>query len=398
MISSPERWPEAEGDDVDLTFTPEQESMRDGLGRYLARAYAFDRRQQMLRVGEPWSGETWTHLAELGLTALPYAEEAGGLGGSPSDAVAVSELLGEHLSIEPYTFTVHLAGRILEATAKSGVRGRSTELLDQIIAGHAQVAFAYEEGRGTSDLSQIACTATKQDDGWLLNGRKELVFAAEHCAAIVVIARTDPASDERDAGPKTPMQGIAAFLVEPDANGMSARGYRALDGRVAASLDFDDVSAELLLRDAGAFVGQIVDEAVITLCAEASGAMKALLDQTVSYAITRNQFGKPIAGFQVIAHRLADMKMAYTKARASVLYTCALAESGRLDRSDVAVLKAQIGRLGRQIGEHAVQIHGGIGTTDELAIGHYLKRILTIEAIFGDSEHHLRTVGERAGA
>ncbi|GAB3304929.1 pilus assembly protein CpaB [Epidermidibacterium keratini] len=366
---------------MDLTYTGEQQALRDALTRYLDKEYAFDKRQQLLRSGAPWSREVWSQLAEFGLVALPFSEHVGGLGGSVVDVVAASEILGEHLCIEPYAATV-LAGGALEAALKSG--GEHSELaslLERLVAADVVVAFAHEEGHGTPAARDVTLVASESGGRYTLSGAKELVLGAGQAEAFVVTART-PAGD------------LALFLVRTDQSQVRVREYRTIDGRAAGAVSFEQAQAELILTDPrGEVIDSIIGTAVIGLAAEAVGCMGALLRQTVDYASTRQQFGVPIGSFQVLAHRMADMKLAYTKARATLLYTAALAEVGRASATEVSVLAAQVGRLGREIGESAVQIHGGIGTTDELAIGHLYKRILAVEVMFGGTDVHLRVVG-----
>ncbi len=188
---------------------------------------------------------------------------------------------------------------------------------------------------------------------------------------------------------------LGLLLVTPEVPGVSLTSYRTVDGRKAANCVFGDARATLLASDAVATIRSIVEGGMLALSAEAVGAMGALLDATASYAGTRQQFGVPIATFQAIAHRLADMKIAFIKARSTLLYTTALVEAGLAEARDISLLKAQVGRLGRTVAESAVQIHGGVGMTDEVAIGHYLKRIVAIDAMFGDSDFHFRKVGAR---
>ncbi|WP_106847807.1 acyl-CoA dehydrogenase family protein [Blastococcus sp. Marseille-P5729] len=371
---------------MDFTYTGEQETLRETLRRYLDKAYAFDRRQGLLREGAPWSEAAWTQFAELGLLALPFGEADGGTDGTITDVVAVSELFGSHLTIEPYLSNVMLAGRTLAAAGD----GWTGALLERMMSGQAQIAFAHEEKRGTPSVSHVSTTAMRDGAGYRLAGQKELVLAAEQAERLLVTARTSGAAGERT--------GLVVVAVDPDADGVSIRPYRTIDGRAAASVRFEQAPAEpLQIADVTTVLDDVLAQATIALAAESVGAMGALLRTTAEYATTRQQFGVPIASFQVIAHRLADMKMAYSKARATLLYTTALAEAGQATGTNVSVLKAQVGRCGRVVGEHAVQIHGGIGTTDELSVGHYLKRVLAIESMLGDTEFHLRLIGATAG-
>ena len=361
---------------MDFNFTEEQQMLCDSVGRFLQNDYDFDARQKLVRSDAPWSPEVWQQLAEFGLLALPFGEEQGGLGGSITDCVAIAELFGKHLMIEPYTAAIMLAGAALATSSDAAVRS----LLETLIAGEAVVAFAYEEGHGTPASELVTLVAQTGGAGYTLSGEKRLVVAGAHAQALVVVAR------KGEGGP------LALFLVEGGSEGLEARAYATIDGRSAANIRFDSVPAvELVGADQA--LDRILAHAIIVQCAEAVGAMGALLAITAEYAMTRKQFGAAIGTFQAVAHRLADMKVAYSKARATLIYTTALAESGAAGPRDIAILKAQTGKLGRAIGEAAIQTHGGVGTTDELSVSHYHKRLLACDAMFGDHNFHFRKVG-----
>ncbi|MCW2668070.1 MAG: Butyryl-CoA dehydrogenase [Frankiales bacterium] len=373
---------------MDFTFTDEQAMLRESVSRYLHKHYTFAARQALVSSDRPYSAEVWQHFVDLGLLSLPFPESVGGVGGSVVDLVAIGEPFGEHLLVEPYLASVLLAGKALAATADN-VRAR--DWLQRILAGTALGAFAHEEGNGTPDPAQVALRCKGTGAAFQLDGEKRLVLGAAEADVLVVTARVEGEPGRRD--------GLALLLVAPGAPGVRLTPFTTVDGRSAAHVAFDSVEVpaeDCLSTDAYAVITSTVGDALVSLSAEAVGAMGALLRQTAEFATTRRQFGVPIATFQVVAHRLADMKIDVTKARASLLYTAALVEAGRATPRDLSVLKAQVGRLGRSVAEAAVQTHGGIGTTDELAIGHYLKRLLAIDAMFGDSDYHYRVVG--AGA
>ncbi|MCE3551487.1 acyl-CoA dehydrogenase family protein [Pseudonocardia sp. RS11V-5] len=355
---------------MDFTFTEEQTLLRDSVVRALQRDYSFEARQSIVRSGTGWSPDVWARLVELGLTALPFPEDVGGLGGSVVDVVAVAEVFGEHLLVEPYDASIVLAGGVLAAV------GRKDEL-ERIASGEAIGALAHEEGRGTPDPSLVTTKAERSADGYALTGEKRLVLHGADADVLVVSARLDA--------------GLALFLV--DASAPVATRFTTVDGRRAAHLRFDGAPGTLLAADAEPLLRGVLDRAIVVLAAEAVGAMGGLLRRTAEYASTREQFGVPIGSFQTVAHRLADMKIAYVAARSTLLHTTALAEAGRLAPQDVAVLKAQVGRLGRRVGESAIQTHGGVGMTDELPIGHLHKRVLAVDAMFGGTDHHLRRLG-----
>ncbi|MEU9020127.1 acyl-CoA dehydrogenase family protein [Actinomadura sp. NPDC048394] len=374
---------------MDFGFTDEQAMLRESVARYLAKNHGFEARQATVRSGRPFSADAWRAFAGLGLLTLPFPEALGGLGGSVVDLVAVGEPFGEHLVVEPYVPSVLLAGRAL---AEAGEHPTARRWLDRIMAGDALAAFAHEEDGGTAEPSRVAARCAESGGGYRLDGEKRLVLGGADADVLVVTARV--------AGEPGQRAGLALLAVEPGTPGVRLAPFTTVDGRSAAHIAFDsvEIAAEnVLTTDAHRAIATTVDGAVIALAAEAVGAMDALLRQTAGYAATREQFGVPIARFQAVGHRLADMKIACTKARATLLYTAALAEAGRAAPRDLAILKAQVGRLGRGVGEAAVQTHGGIGMTDELPIGHYLKRLLAIDAMFGQSDHHYRVVGAGAG-
>ena len=369
---------------MDFTFSDEQQMLRDSVSAYLLKNYDFDKRRAIVGSDDGWSREAWAQFAELGLLALPFDEDSGGLGGGMAELVAIAEPFGAHLLAEPYLASVMLGGAAL-ATGESDA---SSQWLEKVMGGEAIAALACEEGNGTPDPSLVAMRAERADGRLSLSGEKRMVLAGGDADVLVVVARTSGEAGDDD--------GLALLLVDPAAPGVSITGYTTIDGRRAANVAFDNVQLgddALVLENAASALRPILDRAILTLCAESVGAMGALLSQTGEYAMTRKQFGVPIGSFQSIAHRLADMKMAYTKARATLLYTTALLDAGQAGAKDIAILKGQVGKLGRLVGESAIQTHGGVGMTDELSISHLHKRVLANDALLGNSEYHLRKVG-----
>lgn len=368
---------------MDLTFSDEQRLLADAVGGFLEQVRDFRTRQTQLSEGVTLSPTVWHHLAEQGLLALPRAESVGGAGGTIVDVVAVAMRFGAALLTEPYLATVVLAGGVLEAAGGDAASG----VLERIASGDAILAFAHEEVVSGAPVAQIETNAIAKDDGFVVNGCKPLVLAGGDAEQFVVTARYD--------------DGVALFLVDAKSDGVVVDRLVTIDGRGAGRVRLNDVSvppSSLLARDAGGLIDDVITDASIYLAAESVGAMEALFRTTASYAATRTQFGVPIGSFQTIAHRLADMKIALTKAQATLFYVTALREAGRLGPADISVLKAQTGRLGRSLAEAAVQTHGGVGMTDELTVGHHLKRIVANDAIFGDAELHLRRLGSPLAA
>jgi len=354
--------------------------LQSSVARFLEKTYDFDTRQALVSSSEPWSAAVWAQFAELGLLALPFAEEQGGLGGSIADCTAFAQSFGEHLIVEPYVSAIMLAGGALAASENPAAR----EWIGKLASGEAIVAFAYEEGSGTGSPAQIAMEAAADGDGVTLTGEKHHVIAGAQAEAWVVAACSSATGK------------LGCYLVDPASDGITAAQYTTIDGRSAANIRFDRVSLgkdAILLEDAQEALETVLAHAIIVLAAEAVGAMGALVRLTSEYAMTRKQFGQPIAMFQAVAHRLADMKIAHTKALSTLTYTAALANSGGVRARDISILKGQIGKLGRTIGEAAIQTHGGLGLTDELSVGHYHKRLIAFDAGLGDHGFHLRRLG-----
>jgi len=370
---------------MDFSFTEEQQMLRDSVARLLQNKYDFYKRQDIAYSDAPWSEEIWKSFAELGLLALPLPEDKDGFGGSIADIVAISEVFGEHLLVEPYISSILLAGQLFADSNNPAAQAH----LSAIMSGDKTASFAYEEGRGTANPALISLSAKKTSDGYSLDGEKRMVIGGAQAENLIVVARTEGSAGDRN--------GLSLLLVDPSSDGVIITPFQTIDGRAAAHIRFDglQVPAEnLLTQDAIGTIEIVVANAIIALCAEAVGVMGALLKLTSEYAGTRKQFGKPIGSFQAIAHRLADMKIAYTKARATLIYTTAMAESGSAVTREISILKGQTGKLGQFIGEAAIQIHGGVGMTDELSIGHFHKRLLAIDALFGNKDYHLRVLGQ----
>lgn len=367
---------------MDFSFSQEQQMLQDSVNRYLQKNYDFTARQALVASDAPWSVDVWRQFAELGLMALPFSEEHGGLGGSTSDCVAFASALGKHLVVEPYISSTMLAGACLAASDNNVAQ----DWIGRLASGEAIAALAYEEGHGTAHLSQIEMTASSDGDLITLDGEKRLVIAGAEADILVVVARISGSGR------------IGLFLVDKNAQGVEARAYDMIDGRRAANIRFDQVTVtgdSVLLEDASEALERVFANAIVVQSAEAVGAMGALLELTNEYTQTRKQFGVPIGSFQAVAHRLADMKIAYSKALATLTYTTALADSGTLTVRDIAILKGQIGKLGLAIGEASIQTHGGVGMTDELSVSHYHKRLLAYDAQLGDHFYHLRKLGQR---
>lgn len=363
--------------------TEAQRMMADSLARYLRERYPFDTHWQVMRSASGFSPALWKGLAtDLGILGATLPEDHGGMGGDASDSQLIMEELGYALAAEPYLSTVVLGGGLLRRSESRVAR----EVIERIVTGDAIIAFAYAEPQGRYDLSDIRTAVTRRGDGYVLNGHKAVVRNAPWATHVLVTACDDARISARE--------GICVALVRKDAAGMTSRDYATVDGGRAAELYFDNVAIsadDLVLRNALAAIEQTVDDATIALCAEAVGVMRRLYRDTLDYARERKQFGAAIASFQVLQHRMADMRMQLEQAMAITELTAArLGEPGADRARLVSSAKVTTAHACRFVGQSAVQIHGGMGMTDELAIGHYFKRATVIEGLFGSVDYHLR--------
>jgi pimeloyl-CoA dehydrogenase small subunit len=373
---------------MDFDFSEEQRLLKESLDRLIADRYGFDQRKSYAQNPEGWSRALWRQLAELGLLGLPFAERFGGSEGGAVEAMIVMEGLGQALALEPYLATVVLGGGFLR---HGGSEAQQTALLPRIAAGDLTLAFAATERHSRYDLADIATTARRDGSGWILDGEKGVVLHGDSADRLIVTARIGGGQRERD--------GIALFLVDAATEGVARRGYPTQDGLRAAEVSLSRVRVEddMVLGEPGGalpLIERVADEAIAALCAEAVGAMSALQEVTLDYLKTRQQFGRPIASFQVLQHRSVDMLIALEQARSMALYATMMADSpDRAERhAAIAAAKVQIGRSGRFIGQQAIQLHGGIGMTMEYKAGHYFKRVTMIDTMFGDADYHLRAL------
>ncbi len=369
---------------MDFSFTEEQTLLRNSVSKYLADNYAFETFKKISRSDPGWSQANWKQFAELGLLAAPLPEEHGGLGGGPVDTMIVMEEFGRALVVEPFAQTVVVGGGFL----KRGSDAQKSEWLPRIAGGETVIAFAFAEPQGRFNYADLTTTAKKSGANYVLNGQKAVVLGAPWADTLIVTART--ASGRRDE------KGISVFLVDKKSKGVATRDYPTVDGLRASEITFENVevpAANLIghADDGLALVEQVTDEAIAAHCAEAVGAMKVLLDQTVEYSKTRKQFGVPIGKFQVLQHRMVDMFM-NAEQSASITYMVTLKlDTGDTERKKAAsAAKVQIGKAGRFVGQQAVQINGGMGMTDELAVGHYFKRLTMLDTLYGNVDHHLK--------
>lgn len=369
---------------MDIQFTEEQELLRSSVQRLLRDQYDFETRRKIVATEEGWSRKHWNAFAEMGLLAAPFAEASGGLGGGPLSTMIVMQEFGRHLVVEPFFETVVLAGGLIE---EAGTDGQREELLSAIMSGEAIWALAWTEAKSRYDLNHVATTAKRSGDKYVLNGAKAAVIGAPWADKLIVSARTSGGLRDRD--------GVSLFVVDRQSAGLHLQSFKTIDGRQAAELTFKDVAvpAGNLLGKEGEGVAALEacrDRAIAALCAEATGAMDVLNTSTLEYTKTRKQFGVALGSFQVLQHRMVDMFIALEEATSlSQHLNLTVAERDPHGSKLASGAKLKIGEAARFVGEQAIQLHGGMGMSNELNIGHYFKRILSINIQFGDPTYHL---------
>jgi alkylation response protein AidB-like acyl-CoA dehydrogenase len=373
---------------MDFSFTEEQQLLRDSLARYIEREYAFEKRRAIQRSAEGFSREVWSQLAEMGLLGLTQPEQYGGYGGGAVDTFVVMQVLGNGLMVEPYLASAVLGVGIV---ARIGTSAQKAQLLPAATRGELLLTLAHTEPESRYELAAVATAARRQGDGFVLSGRKTVVPWGAQADKLIVSART--AGGPRDA------RGISLFVIDRALKGVSARDYRTIDGHRAAEIRLDHVpiGADGVLGaidDALPALEAIADVGAAALCAEGVGVMEALNAQTLDYIKTRQQFGRPIGRFQVLQHRAVDMFIHLEQSKSIALLAAVQADSADAAerRRAVSAAKAHIGRSGRAVSQIAIQLHGGMGVTDELPASHYAKRLTMIDFHLGDADFHLERV------
>jgi len=366
---------------MDFDFTDDQEQLRDAVARWVEKGFPFDRRHTLAKAGGA-TRAVYAELAELGLTGLVIPDVYGGLGLGAVDAMVVCEELGRGLVNAPYAQAALVAPALLSA-APAEVQAR---WLPKIADASALVVLAHQERAARYRLNHVTTTATPQGTGWALNGAKSIVPAGDEADAFIVTAR--------HAGAAGDTAGIGLFIV--DRGTAQVRGYPTQDGARAAEVSWVNAPATLITADGHATLEMAVDAGIAAVCAEAVGLMDRLVAITVDYMNTRKQFGVTIASFQALRHRMADVKMQLELARSmSYFASLKLGEPAPQRRRAVAQARVQLGQSMRFVGQQCVQLHGGIGMTDEYVASHYFKRLAMLELAFGDSQHHLGEVNAR---
>jgi hypothetical protein len=368
---------------MNFDFTEEQIMLRDSVARFIQEDYDFDTRQRIAGSDGGMSLDNWQTFAQLGWLSIPFAEEHGGFGGNAVDVMLMMEQLGKGLVLEPYLATVLLFGGLLQ---KGGSAEQQANHIPKIIDGSCLGAFAYLERQSRFELADVKTTALADGDSFSLNGEKVVVFNGVNADHVIVSART--------SGEQSDEQGISLFLLATDAPGVEKLSYRMMDGQVVANLVFTDVqvpAANLVgaLGEAYPLIEAVALEANLALAAEAVGIMEQLNSKTVEYTKTRQQFGVAIGSFQALQHRMVDTFMAHEQTK-SLLYraVCAITDAEEDATTAIHALKVMVDRAGKQVFGEAIQLHGGMGITDELDIGHYAKRLMMINTSFGNGDYH----------
>lgn len=374
---------------MDFSYSEEQQMLRDSIAKFVNQDYDFDTRQKIVASETGYSKENWKLFAELGWLMVPFKEEDGGLGGTAVDVVGLMEELGKGIVVEPILPSVILGGGII---AEAGSPAQKEELLSSLMEGNLQLAFAFAEPQSRYNLADVATTAKKDGDNYKIAGQKAVVLNGNNADKIIVAVRTS--GDQRDEN------GISLLIVDGDAAGLQKRPYETVDGHQGAELTFDNVSvsaANLLGEEGMALpaIQKIIDRAALATCAEAVGAMEVTYKKTVEYTKTRKQFGVPISSFQALQHRMAEMFIEHEQAKSIMLMAAMKSDAaGGADQKAISAAKSRIGKAARRVGQEAIQLHGGIGVTEELDVGHYFKRLTTIQFVFGSTDWHTQRFAE----
>jgi pimeloyl-CoA dehydrogenase small subunit len=376
---------------MDFDFTDEQRLLRDSVDRLLADHYGFAQRRGYLAEPEGFSTVLWSRYAEQGLLGLPFAEEYGGFGGGAIEIMLIMEAFGRVLALEPYLATVVLGGTALRL---AGNDAQKSATLPPVGEGRMTLAFAHGERQARYDLTDVLTTAKPTAHGWVIEGAKSVVAHGDGADRLIVSARI--------AGERNDPDGIGLFLVDARANGVARRSYPMRDGTRAAEISLSGVEvarADMLGEHGNAMpvIEQVVEAGIAATSAEAVGAMEAMHAMTLEYLKTRQQFGKPIGQNQVLQHRAAEMLVALEQGRSMAMLAAMMVDEPHpVERAhNIAMAKVGVGQASRFVAQNAIQLHGGIGMTEEYAVGHYFRRVMVIEHMFGDPAHHLSRLADR---
>ena len=378
---------------MDFDLTEEQRLLQDSISRLLGDKYGFEARKRYLKESEGWSADLWAQYAELGLLGLPFEEAYGGFGGSAVEVMLVMQAFGRALALEPYVPTVVLGGTAIRL---AGSDAHKSDILPRIADGSLKLAFAHGERQARYDVTDVLTTAKLSGQGWVLEGGKSVVAHGDSADKLIVSART--------AGERDDSYGITLFLVDARANGVARRGYAMRDGTRAAEIALSGVrvgKADILGEPGEGLpvIERVIEAGIAATCAEVVGAMETIQAMTLDYLKTREQFGQPIGRYQVLQHRSAEMFVALEQGRSmAMLAAVSVDEPDPEERAHaLSMAKVGVGQAGKFVSQQGIQLHGGIGMTEEYAVGHYLRRIMVIEHSFGDTSHHLARLAESVG-
>ncbi|HIE49854.1 MAG TPA: pimeloyl-CoA dehydrogenase small subunit [Gammaproteobacteria bacterium] len=370
---------------MDFTFNEEQTLIQGQVEQFIQRDYDWESRQSLILTDSGYSLDNWNTFAELGWLGISLSDDSGGFGGSSIDTMILMEEFGKGLVLEPFLETVVMCAELID---KSGTLEQKKDVLTGVVEGKTQLALAYAEPQSRFNLADVMTEAKLESDNFILNGFKSVVMNGPNANKFIISARTS--GDQRDES------GISLFLVDAEVSGLSSRDYQTVDNRRASELTLESVviprSCLIGELDEGFTVlDAAIDRSILAISAEAVGAMEVLYKTTVEYTKTREQFGTPIGKFQVLQHRMVDMFMEYEQCK-SLLYMATMKhdEDSADAKKAISGLKYQVGNASKFIGQQSVQLHGGMGVTDELNVGHYFKRLTTIGTIFGNSDYHLK--------
>ena len=369
---------------MDLSLTQEQRLLQDSIQKFISTQYSISERNKFITNDQGYDNSNWQQFADLGWLAMTFSEEFGGLGGSLVDSMIMLEEFGKGLVVEPFMSTVILFGAAVEL---AGSQEQKQAIIPAIIEGNLIGTFAYAEPVEPTNLSAVQTKATAEDSGFRLSGMKSLVFNAVSADKILLSARTSGGDFDAD--------GISLFIVDPAANGLTRTDYATVDGLRASEINLEQVRVERdgLLGKTGTaskLIQGLANRGILGLAAEAIGAMEALYKSTIEYTKQRQQFDHPLADFQVLKHRMTEMFVEYNLVKSLCMKATMLETQGTADaQRNIHALKYLVGKTGRFISQNAVQLHGGMGMTEDLPIAHYFKRLLVIDAQFGNTDHHL---------
>ena len=379
---------------MNFELTQEQQLLADTFKRFATNDYTFEARAKIVDSSRGWSEKVWASLAEMGLLGLPFPAEHDGFGGSAVDVMIVMETIGEALIVEPYLATVGLGGQFV---MRGGSPAQQKRLLSAIAQGQCKMAFAHTEPGARYDLAHVGLRARRQGDGFVLDGDKRVVLHGAAADVLVVSARTTGQGNDR--------HGVSLFLVDRTAPGVTVKEYRTIDELRAADITLSGVAvprdALIGLEGAGLpLIEEVVDYATALLCAEAVGALRYANDTTLEYLKTRRQFGVPIGTFQALQHRMVDMVISYEQARSMAYLACVKVDTAEPAerRRVVSAAKVKVADACRHVSQESVQLHGGMGMSEELKVSHTFRRLTMIAQTFGDAEHHLERFAASAAA